>query len=198
MGQPEHVGIVDYVNQSEGYFTVVEGNYSNAVKKRTMSINGKFIRGFICPNYNDNSVVTESTAKSTKDVKTLALEVISGLWGTGAARKKALEASGYKYAEVQAKVNEILKAPSKTYSTTCKYTKQDSNISGDYNTTANLNLRNDAGTNKKILCTIPKNTFVISNGGYTEANGTKWLYVIATVNEKLYDGFCSMNYLKRR
>lgn len=195
--QPDHVGVVDYVNVSEGYFTVVEGNYSDSVKKRTMSINGKFIRGFICPKYTDNTVVTESTAKSTKDVKILALEVISGLWGTGAARKKALEASGYNYAEVQAKVNEILKSPSKTYSTTCRYGEKDLGLAAEYTTTANLNLRNDAGTNKKILCTIPKGSPVVSNGGYTNVQGTKWLYVMATINGKLYDGFCSSKYLRR-
>ena len=195
-GQPDHVGVVDYVNKTEGYFTVVEGNYNNAVKKRTISINGKFIRGFICPKYNDNSVVVESTAKDTKDVKTVALEVISGLWDSGVARKKALEASGFNYTEVQAKVNEILKAPSKTYSTTCKPTKKDSNLAADYITTANLNLRNDAGTNKKILCTIPKGSTVVTNGAHTMVGNTKWVYVVTTVNNKLYDGFCSSQYLK--
>lgn len=196
-GQPDHIGVVDYVNSSSGYFTVIEGNYDNAVKKRTMSINGKFIRGFICPNYNDNSVVTESTSKGTKDITTVALEVISGLWGNGASRKKALEASGYDYSKVQKKVNEILKSPSKTYSTTCKYKKMDKSITADYITTANLNCRNDAGTNKKILCTIPKGTTITCNGGYTEVKGTKWYYVLAVVKGKLYDGFCSSKYLKK-
>lgn len=196
-GQPDHVGTVDYVNTSAGYFTVVEGNYSNAVKKRTMSINGKFIRGFICPNYNDNTVVTESTAKNVKDIKTVALEVISGLWDSGATRKKVLEASGYNYAEVQSKVNEILKAPSKTYSTTCRYAKKDLDLAADYITTANLNLRNDAGTNKKVLCVVPKGSIAVSNGGYTTVSGVKWLYVVATVNNKLYDGFCSSQYLQQ-
>lgn len=191
--QPDHIGVIDYVNQKEGYFTVVEGNYNDSVKKRTISINGKFIRGFVCPNYNDNSVVKESSIK--KDVKTLALEVISGLWNSGDARKKALEASGYNYSEVQSKVNEILKSSNNSTKTTCKYSKKDESLALDYKTTANLNLRNDAGTNKKILCTIPKGNVVTSNGGYTEVNGVKWMYVVTTVNGKLYDGFCSSQYL---
>ena len=50
-GAPEHVGTVTEVNEKEGYFIVTEGNYSNAVKDRKLSINGKYIRGFICPKY---------------------------------------------------------------------------------------------------------------------------------------------------
>ena len=46
-GTPDHVGVIVEVHESAGYFVVVEGNYSNAVKKRTLSINGRYIRGFI-------------------------------------------------------------------------------------------------------------------------------------------------------
>ena len=35
-GNPDHVGTVTYVNQASGYFVVTEGNFGNAVKKRTM------------------------------------------------------------------------------------------------------------------------------------------------------------------
>lgn len=50
-GTPDHVGVIVEVHESAGYFVVVEGNYSNAVKKRTLSINGRYIRGFISPKY---------------------------------------------------------------------------------------------------------------------------------------------------
>lgn len=196
-GHPDHVGVVDYVNKDSGYFTVIEGNYSNSVKKRTININGKYIRGFITPNYNDSPVVTEKISKTKEDIITVALEVISGLWGNGSDREKALEASGYNYSEVQKKVNDILKSPSKTYSTTSKYKKKDEGLAGNYIATANLNCRNDAGTNKKILCTISKGTKVSCNGGYTEIDGTKWYYITALVKNKLYDGFCSSKYLKK-
>lgn len=42
-------------------------------------------------------------------VDMVAREVISGKWGTGAARKSALTNAGYNYTEVQAKVNALLK-----------------------------------------------------------------------------------------
>ena len=48
-GNPEHVGIVEKVSGST--ITVIEGNYSNAVKRRTLQVNGKYIRGYGLPKY---------------------------------------------------------------------------------------------------------------------------------------------------
>ena len=48
-GSPNHVGLV--TEGTERAFKVLEGNYSNSVKYRTMQVNGKYIRGFICPDY---------------------------------------------------------------------------------------------------------------------------------------------------
>ena len=48
-GAPEHVGMVEKV--SRGEFVVVEGNYSNSVKRRNLEVNGRYIRGFIAPKY---------------------------------------------------------------------------------------------------------------------------------------------------
>ena len=56
-----------------------------------------------------------TTTKKTEDktvnksVETVAKEVIKGLWGNGADRKKRLTAAGYNYTEVQAMVNKLLK-----------------------------------------------------------------------------------------
>lgn len=41
---PQHVGIVATVH--EHTFSIIEGNYSNSVKKRAIKQNGKYIRGF--------------------------------------------------------------------------------------------------------------------------------------------------------
>lgn len=108
-GNPDHIGTVETVNESAGTFTVIEGNYSNAVKRRTMGINGKFIRGFICPKYDATGEVSTPsyTKKSTEEI---AKEVIAGRWGTGDTRKTALTNAGYDYATIQAKVNELLKS----------------------------------------------------------------------------------------
>ena len=88
-GNPDHVGTVIEVYKESGYMVIEEGNYSNAVKKRTLSINGKFIRGFITPKYDDNTVAAPGLSKG-KDIKTIAHEVIVGLWESGENRKKLL------------------------------------------------------------------------------------------------------------
>ncbi len=49
-----------------------------------------------------------------KTVDELAREVINGLWGNGQERADRLEAAGYSYNDVQARVNELLYAPKKT------------------------------------------------------------------------------------
>lgn len=49
-----------------------------------------------------------------KTVDELAREVINGLWGNGQERADRLEAEGYSYEAVQARVNELLYAPRKT------------------------------------------------------------------------------------
>lgn len=48
-GDPEHIGIVEKV--SGGKITVIEGNYGNAVKRRVIDVNGRYIRGYIAPKY---------------------------------------------------------------------------------------------------------------------------------------------------
>lgn len=53
---------------------------------------------------------TPTQKPDKKTVEELAKEVIAGKWGNGADRKKKLEAAGYSYDKVQAKVNEILGA----------------------------------------------------------------------------------------
>lgn len=48
-GNPDHVGIVETISGSS--FKVIEGNMSNAVGRRSMTVNGRYIRGFGVPKY---------------------------------------------------------------------------------------------------------------------------------------------------
>lgn len=51
-GTPDHIGIVTSVSRVAGTFTVTEGNMSGGkVGRRTMQFNGKYIRGFITPDF---------------------------------------------------------------------------------------------------------------------------------------------------
>lgn len=49
IGDPEHIGIVTEVES--GQILVAEGNYENSVKIRTVAMNGRYLRGYIAPNY---------------------------------------------------------------------------------------------------------------------------------------------------
>ena len=210
-GNPDHVGTVIEVHKESGYMVVEEGNYGNAVKKRTLSINGKFIRGFITPKYDDNAVSAPGLSKG-KDIKTIAHEVIVGLWGRGDNRKKLLTEYGYSYSEVQNMVNQILngsavtpsntkqdqnQSVSKKVVATCSAKQFNKTYAGEYKTTAVLYCRNDAGTNKKALCKIPAGTKVKCYGYYTMANGVKWLYIQFVLDGVQYTGFSSSAYLAK-
>lgn len=56
--------------------------------------------------YNSKGSIVYSNDK--KSVDEIAREVIKGLWGNGAERRERLEAAGYNYDEVQARVNALL------------------------------------------------------------------------------------------
>lgn len=65
-GSPDHVGIVCEVNGSA--ITVIEGNKNNAVGYRTLTVNGRYIRGYGVPDYaskadaGDGVTATKGTA----------------------------------------------------------------------------------------------------------------------------------------
>lgn len=69
-GNPDHVGIVESVNN--GIIRVIEGNINDEVGYRELEVNGKYIRGFCLPNYaskvveNSNKPGTESDKSSNK------------------------------------------------------------------------------------------------------------------------------------
>lgn len=85
-GSADHIGIVTQAGASS--FVVTEGNMSGGkVGKRTMAINGKYMRGFICPDFaaiakkmgggNDDA---GQTIYTVKDGDTLSK--IAGTYGT--------------------------------------------------------------------------------------------------------------------
>ena len=96
------------------------------VGTREMKVNGRYIRGFICPDY--------AKLATKKTVDEIAHEVIAGKWGNGAIRKARLKAAGYDPEAVQKRVNEILAQNSYT---TYKVKRGDTlyKIACRYNTT---------------------------------------------------------------
>ena len=107
---PDHVGIVEKVVGDTIH--VIEGNYDNAVKRRTIRVNGKYLRGYGVPKYDAEPVTPPVTA--TKTITQIAREVLKGKWGNGSARKANLTAAGYDYNAVQKEVNRLCNSGKKS------------------------------------------------------------------------------------
>lgn len=103
---PDHVGIVEKLK--DGTITVIEGNKHNKVARRTLKVNGKYIRGFVTPRY--DRIKVKGYKKTDEEI---VKEVLSGEWGNGSVRKKALSASGYDYTNIQKEVTRISKLTEK-------------------------------------------------------------------------------------
>lgn len=92
-------------------------------------------------------------------------------------------------------------APSQSAVTEKKATQAamgfDKTLAGAYKTTADLHIRDGAGTSNPSLGVLPKGTTVQNYGYYTSVSGKKWLYIQTTVNKIKYTGFSSSTYLKR-
>lgn len=209
-GWPDHIGTVVEVYPEAGYMVVTEGNCADMVKKRTVSINGQFIRGFVTPKYDESEVSPPIILTPGQSISSVAHEVIAGKWGNGDYRKNQLIACGYDPKAVQNEVNKILNGNAdildetttlpiqvpETVKATCYAKARQTLYVGTYVTTDRLYCRNDAGTNKKALCVIPKGCQVTCYGYYTPFNGTDWLLICFKSNNTYYEGFASSKYLK--
>ena len=110
----QHVGLVVSVNGAsvdtvEGNTSINNNDNGGKVMKRQRPRN-KSIVVFARPAYENVPSTTQTPVnEAKKTVDEVAREVIKGKWGSGAARRKALTDAGYNYAEVQNRVNQILK-----------------------------------------------------------------------------------------
>lgn len=64
VGWSDHVGIVENVVGKT--ITVIEGNYKNAVGRRNLTVNGKFVRGYGVPKYDAEPVSKKETTTEIK------------------------------------------------------------------------------------------------------------------------------------
>ena len=167
-GNPDHVGMVVEVNGST--IKVLECNHHNSVGYREIKVNGRYIRGYVSPNYVAvaRALTKDTPKKSNTDI---AKEVLQGKWGNGDERRKKLEAAGYNYSAIQAEVNRLCKDASNIVK---------------YKTLYAMNVRTANTTKSKVLCVVQKGTVV-------EANQIKnnWLY------SKKYGGWICIKDLKQ-
>lgn len=63
LGAADHVGIVEKV--SGNTITIIEGNYNEAVKRRTLKVNARYIRGYGVPKYDKEPTTKTTTTKPT-------------------------------------------------------------------------------------------------------------------------------------
>lgn len=61
-GTPNHIGAVEHIN-SDGTQNIIEGNYNGKCQKRNIAINGRYIRGYICPKYGTEPIQKTYTVK---------------------------------------------------------------------------------------------------------------------------------------
>lgn len=237
-GGADHVGIV--VSVSGSTIQVIEGNKSNAVGYRTLTVNGRYIRGYCLPNYAAKATSSGSGAASSgssassggginKTAKWKGVVTASSLnvrtWAgteydtcsfsplkngeevdvcdTVQAKDGSLwyyikfnGKYGFVHSAYISKVVETSGGSSASGSTVkVDYARsKNSAFAGTYKTTANLNLRTGAGTNKTIQLTIPKGDTVTCYGFYTAVDGVNW-YLVAY---QTLTGFVSSEYLAKQ
>lgn len=88
---------------------VMRGDYGNGNDRKSRlkseGYNYSEVQAEVNRLYHSGSV----SSTPSKSIDTIAREVINGKWGNGSSRKSRIEAAGYNYKEVQARVNALLK-----------------------------------------------------------------------------------------
>ena len=75
---------------------------------------------------------------------------------------------------------------------------KDTSLKGKYVVDASsVNVRDGAGTEHKVLTTIPRNTVVTNYGYYNTVDNEKWLYVKFDYKNVTYTAFITSRYLKK-
>ena len=85
-GVSDHVGIVEKL--SGNTITVIEGNYGEAVKRRTIAVNGKFIRGYGVPKY-------DAEPKAAKKPDVIYQVYAGGQWWGEIKNYNTINSKGY-------------------------------------------------------------------------------------------------------
>lgn len=103
-----HVAIVEKIYK-DGSFLVSQSGYNSKRFWTSKIPKSGYLKGYTFQGFIYNPAVSSGSSSSGKSIETIAKEVIAGKWGNGETRKKKLEAAGYDYSKVQAKVNQLLK-----------------------------------------------------------------------------------------
>lgn len=98
-GVSDHVGIVEKVSGDS--ITIIEGNYDNACKRRTLKVNGRYIRGYGVPKYTSEPTTAANVTislpilrKGSKCEAVKTLQRLLNALGFTDATEKALAVDG--------------------------------------------------------------------------------------------------------
>lgn len=104
-GAPNHVGIV--VSTSGNQFTVIEGNKGGACDKRTMTYNGRYIRGFVKTKF------AESKPKQTASFDATEKGIFKYLVSNGYTKEGAAGVMGNLFMESSLRSNNLQNSANK-------------------------------------------------------------------------------------
>lgn len=88
-GNADHVGIVEKVEGKQ--LTIIEGNKNEAVARRYLQINGRYIRGYGLPKYLTAATNNSTTTNKTNGVKTVNITMNQLQKGATGAQVKTLQ-----------------------------------------------------------------------------------------------------------
>lgn len=219
-GWPDHVGIVASVNGNT--FRTIEGNASDTVKYITMTVNARYIRGYITPNYAKFATTTESapvkpttqTNNSTTPNKTCKFK---GTVTASALNVRSWAGTSYNKLRVLPKgtVVEVCDVVYASNGDDWYYIKESGKygfVNADYinkedvstvtnsitftgTVTTGLNMRSGAGTENKIVKVLVKGSKVEVLKEVKASTGKTWYYVKELTTNKL--GYVSAAYIAR-
>lgn len=115
-GTPDHVGIVEKLSGST--ITVIEGNKNNAVGRRTLKVNGRYIRGYGLPKYGNTTAGNKAVDTETAQPETIwnyLMGKIGNAYGVAGLMGNLYAESGLKPTNLQNSYEKKLGLTDQTY-----------------------------------------------------------------------------------
>lgn len=188
---------------SRGYYQKGDGYDTYVNMKSDIKLIQEFMNWAIDAKLDIDGEYGDLTTKAVKDFQSKTGIDVDGRYGkdTRSAAQKYQKISSnttklQETAQNSTKPQESAKNEVKASQAAQSY---NASIAGTYyvNSRTGLNVRDGAGTGYKVLTAIPLSTKVECYGFYTDADGTRWLYVAFEKNGTKYIGFVSARWLSK-
>lgn len=117
-GNPDHVGVVEKV--SGDTITVIEGNKNNAVGRRTIKVNSRYIRGYGLPKYTEEKAVSKAPSTGSAQPEAVwnyLIRTIGNAYGVAGLMGNLYAESGLKANNLQNSYEKKLGFTDESYTT---------------------------------------------------------------------------------